>query len=122
MNIKIILIASFGAAMLELMYWHELRNHLENRRYRRTLRSAAYWLIVGGVIIGSGLTTWIWYGMEDSGQMSRAPREYFLVGAAVSLLAKRIVKVFDSSGKPTLGGKDREANDRPVWKDYFQFR
>ncbi|HEX8634902.1 MAG TPA: hypothetical protein VF703_12210 [Pyrinomonadaceae bacterium] len=122
MNIKIILIASFGAAMLELIYWHELRNHLENRRYRRMFRSAAYWLIVGGAIIGSGVATWIWYGMEDSGQMSRAPREYFLVGAAFTLLLKRVVKVLDSSGKPTLGGHDKGTNNRPVWKDYFQFR
>jgi hypothetical protein len=117
MNLKIILIASFGAAMLELIYWYELRNRLENRRYRNLLRSTSYWVIVGAFIIGSGIATWIWYGMEQSGQMSREPREYFLVGAAFPLLLKRAFGAIDSSGKPTLG-----ANERPVWRDYFQLK
>jgi ABC-type Fe3+-siderophore transport system permease subunit len=124
MNLKIILIASFGAAMLELIFWHELRNRLDNRRYRKLLRSTSYWLIVGAFIIGSGVATWIWYGAEQSGQMSREPREYFLVGAAFPLLLKRAVSAIDSSGKPTLGDSKREigTNQRPVWRDYFQLK
>lgn len=117
MNLKIILIASFGAAVLELIYWHELRNHLENRRYRKLLRSKLYWLIVSAFIICSGFATWIWYGMEQAGQMSREPREYLLVGAAFPLLLKRAFSAIDSSGKPALG-----ADERPVWKDYFQLK
>lgn len=117
MNFKIILIASFGSAMLELMYWYELRKRLDNRRYRKLFRSRAYWIIVIGFVLSSGVATWIWYGAEHSGEMSREPREYFLVGAAIPLLLKRAVNSFSSSGGTALG-----ANANSLWKDYFQIR
>lgn len=115
MNLKIILIASFGAAMLELIYWYELRKRLENRRYRKLLRSIWYWLIVIAFILGSGLATWIWYGMEPTGRMSRAPREYLLLGAVMPLLFKKAVSTFFSNGTSKLG-----SDESSLWKDYFQ--
>lgn len=120
MNLKIILIASFGSAMLELIYWYELRKRLENRRYRRIVRSRIYWIVVILFSIGSGVATWIWYGMESSEHMSREPREYFLVGAAIPLILKSAVRTFGSSGTATLGSD--KASGFSILKDYFQTR
>jgi len=117
MNLKIIFIASFGAAILELIDWYDLRKRLEERRYRKLLRSTAYWVVVIFFILGSGAATWIWYGAEQSGQMSREPREYFLVGAATPLLLKRAISSFGSSGGASLG-----AEEGSVWKDYFRIK
>jgi hypothetical protein len=125
MNLKIILIAAFGAAMLELIYWYELRKRLENRRYRKLLRSWAYWFVIGSFVVGSGVATWIWYGMEPAGKMSQDPRDYFLVGAALPLLLKGAVRALGSKGSPNLGaGKNREEAGawRRVWEDYLQTR
>lgn len=117
MNHKIILIASFGAAMLELIDWYELRKHLQESRYRKLLRSTAYWVVVIVFILVSGVATWIWYGAEQSGQMSREAREYLLVGAAIPLLLKRAISSIGSSGGATLG-----ADEGSVWKDYFRIK
>lgn len=117
MNLKIILIAAFGAAMLELVYWYELRKRLDNRRYRKLLRSRAYWVVVGLFIVGSGLATWVWYGAEQAGQMSQDPRDYFLVGAAIPLLLKSAVRALGTGGAPHLGSEEGG-----VWGDYFQTR
>jgi hypothetical protein len=111
--------------MLELVYWYELRRRLESRRYRKLMRSRPYWLVVGLTIVGSGLATWVWYGLEPAGQMSQDARDYFLVGAAFPLLLKAAVRALGSSGSPHLGGEgdpEKSSAWRRIWEDYLQTR
>lgn len=59
MNLEYFFIGAAGAFVLELMMLPEYRSKLTPRRFRKLLGSREYWIIALGLIIGSGLTTWL---------------------------------------------------------------
>jgi hypothetical protein len=92
------LIAGAGAAFQELLHWYELREHLDDEKYRKLLRSTSYWAVTLLMTTSSGAGTAMFYG--DSITM---PSALALLGAGFPLLFKRLVSAtVDQRAK--LGG------------------
>ncbi|MEM7243842.1 MAG: hypothetical protein AAF533_00785 [Acidobacteriota bacterium] len=52
------LLGAAGAASLELLKLYEYRGKLQASTYRRQVRSAAFWLVVLGMLVASGFIAW----------------------------------------------------------------
>ena len=99
-------VAAVGAALQEVLYWYGLKQQLHQPEYDSMLRSRRYWIIVGAMIIGSGLGTSIVYG----GRI-QAPDVLIVLGAAFPLTFKKLIA---ASGEPRLGAT--ESSTRGYWR------
>jgi len=102
-----ILIASFGAAIQELMYWFELRYYLGDKKKWEALKSIRYWTVTILMIISSGLGTWILY--DETLTIKSAQ---FILGAAFPMIFKKLVKQMNS--------QSTQLGINFTIKDYFQ--
>jgi hypothetical protein len=82
--------AFFGATLLELVHWYELRDKLSSGRYKRLIRSPAYWVLTVLMAFGSavGVVIWTW----DSGVNYRL-FDFAVFGAAFPVFFKTAVRV-----------------------------
>jgi hypothetical protein len=112
-DIKIILIASFGALAQEFLHWYNLRTQLSINRYKKVLSSPSYWLMVIGLTVISGVFTWTWFHGDGKEHLLR---DYLLIGAAFPLILKKAVAAFGANKAPKMGEKTT------VLKDYFQIQ
>ena len=97
--------ALLGAAMLEIIYWRDLRQSLEATKYKKLLGSRDYWILTGLFVVGSALGSLIW--LHD--QKARL-QDYFILGAAFGPTVKSVART-GSKGR-VLGGDDH-------WKTYL---
>lgn len=116
-DIKVILVASFGALAQEFLHLYDLRANLrtggDKRKFKSMLRSVEYWaLAIGNVLIG-GVFTWIWY----SGEQPTKLRDYLIMGIAFPLIIKKVFKSFGGDGSAKLGGDDTQTF---TLGDYFK--
>ena len=93
-------IAAFGASLQELLHWYELREKLSAQKYKRLLRSKGYWILVGLMIVASGIAIAIYAQKKD-----KEPIDLMLLGAAVPVLFKKGVSAAQSR-KVVLGEED----------------
>ncbi|HET6232557.1 MAG TPA: hypothetical protein VFE05_20950, partial [Longimicrobiaceae bacterium] len=82
-------IASFGALVVEVGHWYELRHKLPAKN-RSVVCRPEYWLITAVMILCSGIGTQLWY----EGEPIFNARHYLIAGAAFPVLLKRTVGVF----------------------------
>ena len=99
-----ILIASFGAALQELVSWYNLRNTLDAETQQKLMKSKAYWVITGLMIVGAGVGTWVWFNGEK-----HQFREYFLTGAAFPLLIKKGLSAISNGETTKLGDESKSS-------------
>jgi hypothetical protein len=95
-----IFVAGFGALVVEVAHWYELRHKLSEKD-RAVAATPEYWLITLAMVACSGLGTELWY----QGEPALQARHYLITGAAFPVLLKRAVAVFLSK-KLTLGSPD----------------
>lgn len=99
----VMVIAGFGAAAQEFVHWYNLRTQLSSSRYRKTLRSPSYWVMVVGMILVSGVFTWAWYRGDG---INHLYREYLLTGAAFPLILKKAAAALAANTPVKLGDDD----------------
>jgi hypothetical protein len=113
--IQIILIAALGSSLQELLHWYELREHLDEARYRKLIRSVSYWVVTGLMVVGSGVAVWLWF--SDTPEVPA--RQYIVLGAALPLLFKKSVEALTAK-KETAGGAPGKDLRTASLRDYFQ--
>lgn len=95
-----------GAAAMETVQWYQLRERLTEAKYRRLLRSPAYWAITVAMAVIGGIGTLIYF------QARLTPGEFLVAGAAFPSLLKKLIGAFVKK-QVTLGGPSaREAPTR----------
>lgn len=105
-SVVLIVTAIFGSFCQEVLHWYDLRNSLEDDKYRRLIRSYAYWVVTSLTILISGFGIWIMYGDQI-----KVKSAYFILGASFPLLFKKAVSSVGDRGDINLGTS--------VIKDYF---
>jgi len=101
-----------GAIALETVHWYQLREHLHLAKYRRLLRSRAYWVITTIMVVVGGVGSLILF--EDR----LGPGELFVAGAAFPTLLKKLVAGFTTK-QVTLGDKLTDDRSTVSAMDYF---
>lgn len=102
-DVEVMAVAGLGAAALELVHWYNLRTQLPSSNYRKRLRSLGYWVIVVGMIVVSGVSTWAWYRGDG---ITHLYREYLLTGAAFPLILKKVASALAAKTSVELGDDD----------------
>lgn len=88
---------ALGSFLQEIAYWYDLKEHLDESKYRQLYRSPMYWVVILAMVAGAGFGTWAWFDPE-----AQTGRTYVLCGAAFPLLLKKFVSAFVGS-QTTLG-------------------
>jgi hypothetical protein len=86
-----------GAIALEAVHWYQLRERLHLPKYRRMMRSVAYWAPTLVMIVVGGAGTLIYF----QGRLTQG--ELFIAGAAFPTLFKKLIKSFVTD-QVKLGG------------------
>jgi hypothetical protein len=105
---SLFLYAAGGAAIQEILWWHNLRFELEKRKYQKLLSSGPYWGITLAFIASAGVVALAWYAARKD----FSPRDVLLFGASLPLLLKATAK----SRKPEQHLGDEQGFE--LW-DYF---
>jgi hypothetical protein len=108
-----IVTATTGALAVECLHWYSLREKLAASRYRKLFRSPEYWIVTVGMIVISGIASWIWLP-----NATHVPREYFLTGAAFPLLLKKTISAVGN--EPLKLGAATPEDQRAPIGDYFR--
>lgn len=95
-----------GAITLEIIHWYELRERLNQPRYRRLLRSTGYWVATTLMIVAGGVAMLI----IDSSEHLNAV-ELLVGGAAFPTLLKKLIAAFVTK-QTLLGGEVDDASLR----------
>ena len=109
--------AAFGSAIQELAYWWQLRFKLNAKKYQEQMQSAEYWIVVALMILGSGIGTVFWFGMQEP-----AAKDSMVLGASFPLIFKHAVDVAGAS-RPHLGAATSSEGGRwTILRSYFAMR
>ena len=101
-----------GSLVLETIYWYHLRERLQAAKYRRMLKSVAYWVTTVLMVVVGGISTLI---LADG----KLPAPSLLVlGAAFPSLFKQLVSAALSRDPTKLGDSDTARDDDGL-RDYF---
>lgn len=77
-----------GAAIIEVIHWHQLRMKLHLKKYRALMRSAVYWGWTAAMIVFGGLGTLFLFGdILTHGQL-------LIAGAAFPAVFTKFVSAF----------------------------
>jgi hypothetical protein len=80
--------ALLGAAAQELMWWYEIRHEIDAERYRRLIRSGAYWaVVVATMLLSTGGTLFMNWDRLSVVRHS----DFLIFGAAFPLIFKQLV-------------------------------
>lgn len=99
-----------GAVLFEAVHWFRIREKLDLPKYRKLLRSPAYWVITAVAVLLGGLGALVYFGDRLS------PGELLVAGAAFPTLLKKLVAAFTDKQATVLGAEPDEGG--PV-ADYF---
>lgn len=110
------LAALFGASLQELLYWFDLKHHLDDPENQKTLRSPGYWIITLLMIGASAVGVLYWYG----GNRTVEPRDYVLAAAAFPLLFKHAVSALGQSRRVLGSRPPTPSVVRSSLTSYFQ--
>jgi len=94
----VMLIASFGAAVQELVTWYNIRNQLESAEYQRLIHSSGYWAITALMVLVAGIGTALWFHGEK-----HSFRDYLLLGAGFPLVLKKGISALMGGSAMKLG-------------------
>lgn len=100
-----------GAVLFEAVHWFRIREKLDLPKYRKLLRSPAYWVITAVAVLLGGLGALVYFGDRLS------PGELLVAGAAFPTLLKKLVAAFTDKQATVLG--DERADDGSPVADYF---
>jgi hypothetical protein len=120
-DIKLILIACFGAFTQEFLHLYDLRKQIttsaQRKKYDKMLRSLDYWLLSAGFTLVGGVFTWLWY----HGDVGLRSRDYLVMGIAFPLIVKKVISAFSQETKVKLGEKVKlEEGAEFSFSDYFR--
>lgn len=111
-----VLVAGIGALLQEFVHWWNLRYQLSNKRYSKIWRSPSYWIMVIGMIVVSGIFTFIWYYGDG---ITHQLKEYMLTGVSFPLILKHLAAAAVAAAKPSVQLGD---DDGSIFTDYLLIR
>lgn len=101
----------FGALVFELLHWYQLREKLDEPKYRRLLGSARYW--VPTVLFTLIIPVFVAFFLEG-----RSTVELLVAGAALPTTVKKLIAVATARQETKLGPEDE---NKPKWSEYFSY-
>jgi hypothetical protein len=87
-----------GSLFQEVLHWYEARGKLEAPEYQALMKSPAYWVIAGLMIVLCAVGCVFWY---DSAKVSS--RDYLVTSAAFGAIFKQAVSGAQNNRKRKLG-------------------
>ena len=108
----LVMVAPFlGAAALEIVWWYGIREKLDQVKYRKLLRSRAYWVITVLMILVSGTCALVLAHPLGAAKL-------LVIGAAFPSLIKQAIGTVQLAGDSIKLG-DEESESISPWREYF---
>jgi hypothetical protein len=107
--------ACLGASIQEISHWYELRDQLTLPKYKKLLRSPAYWIITIVMILGSTGGALLWLTGSEKSDL----KTYMALGAAFPLFVKRAIEVVGRQSATSLGTEINESAERESFSRTF---
>ena len=114
-DIQFLLVACFGALCIELVSWFDQRKNIGESE-KKIISSGFYWFITIGMIVVSGIGTYIVFFEADAHIKLKIP---FILGAAFPTIFKKIVQISQEKSLPHLGVAPK-VSFKEAAKKYFQ--